>query len=107
MLKRAPPPNAATLVKPTSGNNYLQELDKLTSEVISKIVQHQQLTSTGGLVVIDPKQNLMVEIPAETVSIAQLQRIRRTFVALNRMRSIDTERIAGMFVDYVNKSLNE
>ncbi|GEQ70266.1 hypothetical protein JCM33374_g3942 [Metschnikowia sp. JCM 33374] len=107
VLKRPPPPNAATLVKPTSGNNYLQELDKRTSEVIGKIVQHQQLTSAGGLVVIDASKNLHVEIPADAVSIAQLQRIRRTFVSLNRMRSIDVDRISSMFVDYVNKSLNE
>lgn len=107
VLKRPPPPNAATLVRPTSGNNYLQELDKRTLEVIGKIVQHQQLTSAGGLVVIDPVQKLLVEIPGEPVSIAQLQRIRRTFVSLNRMRSIDVDRIPSMFVDYVNKSLNE
>ena len=106
-MKRPPPPNAATLVRPTSGNNYLQELDKRTLEVIGKIVQHQQLTSAGGLVVIDPVQKLLVEIPGEPVSIAQLQRIRRTFVSLNRMRSIDVDRIPSMFVDYVNKSLNE
>ncbi|OBA16964.1 chromatin associated protein KTI12 [Metschnikowia bicuspidata var. bicuspidata NRRL YB-4993] len=107
VLKRPPPPNAATLVKPTSGNDYLQELDRRTLEVISKVVQHQQLTSTGGRVVVDFAEGLYVEIPGDVVSIAQLQRIRRTFVSLNRMRSIDVGRIASMFVEYVNKSLNE
>lgn len=106
VLKRPPPPNAATLVKPTSGNNYLQELDKRTQEVIAKIIQHQQLSSVGGEVVVDPAQRLVIQMPASTVSIAQLQRIRRTFVSLNRMRNIDLERITAVFVDYMDRSLN-
>lgn len=106
VLKRAPPPNAATLVKPTSGNNYLQELDKKTHDVIGKIVQHQQLNSVGGDVVVDASQNLVVHMPANSVSIAQLQRIRRTFVSLNRMRNIDVDRITAVFVEYMDRSLN-
>ncbi|SGZ57959.1 CIC11C00000003221 [Sungouiella intermedia] len=106
VLKRAPPPNAATLVKPTSGNNYLQELDKKTQDVISKVIQHQQLNSVGGDVVVDAGQKLTVHMPANSVSIAQLQRIRRTFVSLNRMRSIDINRITAVFVDYMDRSLN-
>ncbi|ODV69254.1 chromatin associated protein KTI12 [Hyphopichia burtonii NRRL Y-1933] len=106
VLKRAPPPNAATLVKPTSGNNYLQELDKQTQSVVSKIVQHQQLTSIGGQVLIDKDEKLFVEMPLTSVSIAQLQRIRRTFISLNRMRSVDVDRILPIFVEYLNRSLN-
>lgn len=106
VLKRPPPPNAATLVKPTLGNNYLQELDKKTQEVIGKIIQHQQLLSFGGEVIVDPAQKLVISMPASTVSIAQLQRIRRTFVSLNRMRNIDLDRITAVFVDYMDRSLN-
>lgn len=106
VLKRPPPPNAATLVKPTSGNNYLQELDRKTSDVVNKILQHQQLMG-GGLALIDKLQGLCVELPADGTSIAQLQRIRRAFVSLNRMRSIDLDRIQAVFVEYVNKSLSE
>lgn len=106
VLKRPPPPNAATLVKPTSGNDFLQELDKQTLAVIGKIVQHQQLSSIGGEALIDKEKNLYVEMPATTVSIAQLQRIRRTYISLNRMRSVDVDRITPLFVEYVNRSLN-
>lgn len=106
VLKRPPPPNAATLVKPTSGNNYLQELDKKTQDVISKMIQHQQLSAVGGEVIIDASQGAVIQMPATSVSIAQLQRIRRTFVSLNRMRSIDADRITSVFVDYMNRSLN-
>ncbi|KAG7191387.1 uncharacterized protein KQ657_003508 [Scheffersomyces spartinae] len=107
VLKRAPPPNAATVVKPTSGNNFLQELDSQTSAVVSKICQHQQLFSIGGDVLIDKENNLYVEMPSTAVSLAQLQRLRRTYITLNRMRTIDVDRITPMFVEYVNTSLSK
>lgn len=106
VLKRPPPPNAATVVKATSGNDFLQELDKQTQEVLRLILQHQQLTEIGGEVLINKEQGLFVEMPPTAVSIAQLQRIRRTYITLNRMRSVDIDRITPLFVDYVNRSLS-
>lgn len=103
VLKRAPPPNAATLVKPTSNNDYLQQLDKVTQEVITKILQHQQLLGGGQVRVSD---GLTIDLPVNTVSTPQLQRIRRTFISLNKMRHIDSDRISTAFVDYVNASFN-
>lgn len=103
VLKRPPPPNAATLVKPTSSNDFLQQLDTLTRNVITKILQHQQL-SLGGQVVIS--KDLLIDLPVNKVSIAQLQRIRRTFISLNRMRQIEPDRITPLFVDYVNSSFD-
>ncbi|KAK6199165.1 chromatin associated protein KTI12 [Scheffersomyces amazonensis] len=105
VLKRPPPPNAATLVKPTSGNNFLQELDKQTQQVLSKILQHQQLSSIGGRAIIDKDQNLYVDMPAVAVTTGQLQRMRRTYISLNRMRSVDISRITPLFVEYINRSL--
>ncbi|RKP28401.1 chromatin associated protein KTI12 [Metschnikowia bicuspidata] len=105
VLKRPPPPNSATLVKSTSGNDYLQALDKKTLNIVSLIVSN--LRDGGGRVIIDRGANLFVGLPANGVSTSQLQRIRRTFVSLNRMRSIDLDRIETLFVEYVNKSLDE
>lgn len=105
VLKRPPPPNAATLVKATSGNNFLQELDKQTLAVVGKILQHQELHSVGGDVLVG--EDLVVSMPAVSVSTAQLQRLRRTFISLNRMRSVDIDRITPLFVDYVRKAFEE
>lgn len=107
VLKRPPPPNAATLIKPTSGNDFLQELDKQTLAVLTKIIQHQQLASIGGEVLIDREQQLVIQMPAVAVSTAQLQRIRRSYIALNRMRSVDMDRITPLFVDYVNRNFED
>lgn len=105
VLKRPPPPNAATLQKPTSGNNFLQELERQTQDVISKVLQHQQLNGIGR-VVIDNPQGIYIDLPPNPVSISQLQRIRRTYIGLNRMRSVQTDRIITLFSDYLNRNLN-
>lgn len=106
VLKRPPPPNAATLVKATSGNDFLQELDKQTQQVISKILQHQQIISQGGSVLIDSAKGLSIQMPLEPVSTAQLQRMKRTYTSLNRMRTVDSDRITPLFVEYLNSALN-
>lgn len=106
VLKRPPPPNNATLVKPTSGNDFMQELEKQTQQVVGQILQHQQLSSIGGRVNINKDQGIYIDMPPTSVSIAQLQRIRRTYIGLNRMRSVATDRITPMFADYVNRNLN-
>lgn len=102
VLRRAPPPNAATVVKPTAGNDFLQHLDASTAAVVRQVWQHQQSTP-GGRVQVGPA--VWVELPA-SVSMAQLQRVRRTFVALNRMRAIDVERITALFAAYLEQSLH-
>ncbi|KAG5420996.1 KTI12 [Candida metapsilosis] len=101
VLKNAPTPNAATTIQSTSNNSFLQELDRKTHEVVSQVLQQQQLTN--GAVAIN---EYVVEIPTGTVSTAQLQRIRRTFISLNRMRTIEVDRIVPMFVEYINRTLN-
>ncbi|ODV59143.1 Kti12p [Ascoidea rubescens DSM 1968] len=113
VLKRKLKANSATIIKTPTSTNYLQVLDKKTQEVISKIIQFQKLQSIGGDVLIEKsssgyaKDDLYVELPGRTVSVAQLQRIRRTFVSLNRVRSIDFDRIVPLFVEYINKNLSE
>ncbi|KAI5967691.1 KTI12 [Candida margitis] len=101
VLKNAPTPNAATTIQSTSNNSFLQELDRKTHEVVSQILQQQQLTN--GAVAVN---EYVVEIPTGTVSTAQLQRIRRSFISLNRMRTIEVDRIVPLFVEYINRSLN-
>lgn len=104
VLKRAAPPNAATVVKPVSSNDYLQVLDQKTQDVIARVNQQQQISPGGGDFSLS--DGLVVELPPRTVSIAQLQRVRRTFISLNRMRNLDADRITPLFVDYLNLSLN-
>ena len=102
VLKKAPVPNAATTAQPTSNNSFLQDLDKKTHDVITLVLQQQELTAGN----VQITKDLQVYIPSGTVSTAQLQRIRRSFINLNRMRSVEKDRIVPLFVDYLNKSLD-
>jgi len=84
----------------------LHELDKTTSDVIN-LVQSQQrdnpeapgtpitVPSAEGDVTIEPPANAPLTLP-------QLQRLRRQFIALNRQHTMESKRIKVAFVDYLN-----
>lgn len=103
VLKKPPTVNALTVSKAVGSNDFLQQLDKQTLAVLGQIMQQQQLG--GGDVKIS--DGVVVNMPPTTVSTGQLQRIRRTYIGLNRMRTVDIDRITPMFVEYLNKNLNE
>ena len=96
-------PNAATVLKPATEQNYLYELDKTTSEVVSTITTWQQdhLGEGGGQVSI-PGVEQPINLPGNATTLPQLQRLRRQFTALNRQHSLSKSRIREMFVDYLN-----
>src|ERR1700761_5568520 len=96
-------PNAATVLKPATEQNYLYELDKTTSEVISAISTWQQdHPGEGGGQVPIPGVEQPISLPATTTTLPQLQRLRRQFTALNRQHSLSKGRIRELFVDYLN-----
>ena len=96
-------PNAATVLKPASEQNYLYELDKTTSEVVSAIMTWQQdHPGEGGGLISLPGVDEKIELPAIVTTLPQLQRLRRQFTALNRQHSLSKARIRELFVDYLN-----
>jgi protein KTI12 len=99
---KPPQANAATMLKPATGTNYLQELDKKTQGVILKTVEFADLNTAR----VKIEEDVFVDLPPQGVSNAQLQRLRRTFVTLNRVRSLDVDRIIPLFVEYLNNNLN-
>ncbi|KAK7548427.1 chromatin associated protein KTI12 [Phyllosticta citricarpa] len=96
-------PNAATVLKPATEQNYLYELDKTTSDIVSHVTawQKDHPGEDGGEVSI-PDAEQAVELPASSVSLPQLQRIRRQFITLNRQHNLSKARIRETFIDYLN-----
>ena len=43
-----------------------------------------------------------LELPANPVTLPQLQRIRRQFISLNRQHILPKERVRTSFVEYIN-----
>lgn len=96
-------PNAATVLKPATEQDYLYELDKGTSDIISAIQQWQKdhPGEEGGEVVI-PGIPQKTQLPTSPLGLPQLQRIRRQFITLNRQHTLEKSRIRLLFVDYLN-----
>lgn len=95
--------NLATVLKPATEQNYLYELDKTTSDVLSQILTWQKDHSGegGGEITISEVEK-PIELPASPMTLPQLQRIRRQFITLNRQHSLSKDRIKHLFVDYLN-----
>lgn len=89
--------------KPATEQNYLYELDKTTSDMLTQIMTYQKDhpgEGGGQLPVAGVEQAL--ELPVTPMTLPQLQRIRRQFITLNRQHSISKARIKETFVGYLN-----
>lgn len=96
-------PNYATVLKPPAENDYLYELDKTTQEIVAVVLEHQRSAGDGGGCLPVAECEVVLELPARSVTVAQLQRVRRQFVSLNRQHSVGKRRIRELFVEYVNR----
>ncbi|KAL8995148.1 MAG: hypothetical protein Q9169_005057 [Polycauliona sp. 2 TL-2023] len=97
-------PNSATVMKPAAESDYLYLLDKTTQEILNAVTawQKDHAGELGGQVAIG---DTAVELPASPVTIAQLQRIRRQFISMNRQHELAKPRIHGSFVEYLNTNM--
>lgn len=104
-------PNAATIAKPMSSEGFLHQLDRGTQDVIASVVQWSKdhEGEEGGEVEVSVSDNkkFMLQLPARKVSAPELQRLRRQFIALNRMNAVGVTRIKESFVEWLNDSFQD
>lgn len=113
-------PNSATILKPASQSNFIQVLDSETSLVVRTIMNHiKTLQSIGnsngstrvivseGITDINDENCFYVDLPTIAITLPHLQRLKRQFVNLNKLRDMDKARIVPLFADYLNKNLND
>lgn len=112
-------PNSVAILKPANQANTLQNLELETSKIVKKIMEHAKLKesigqSPGGRVIVsenvtdvNDERCAYVDVPMTSISIAQLQRLKRQFINLNKLRSMDSDRIVPLFADYLTKHLDE
>jgi protein KTI12 len=82
------------------------ELDKCTLDIINKFVEGQKEFGAGGTPMVVPRATNKVINPSRTVTLSELRRHRKQFVALNNVRTtLDVDRLANLFVDYLNTNL--
>ncbi|QLQ78141.1 hypothetical protein HG537_0A03880 [Torulaspora globosa] len=111
-------PNSATILKPASQSNFIQVLDADTSAVVRKIMDHVKIQqSIGGsssstriivseITDINDDRCCFVDIPSSGVTLPLLQRLKRQFVNLNKLRDMERSRIVPLFAEYLNRNLN-
>jgi protein KTI12 len=88
---------------PATQQDYLYELDKGTTEIVSRILSWQKdHQGEGGGHVSIPGIESKIQLPTTTLSLPQLHRMRRQFISLNRQHSLDKSRIQILFVDFLN-----
>jgi protein KTI12 len=93
--------------KPATEQNYLYELDKTTSDILAQIMTYQNdHQGEGGGEISLPLVEKHIELPATTMTLPQLQRIRRQFIAMNRQHSLSKARLKEVFVDYLNSEFS-
>ncbi|KAA0183318.1 hypothetical protein HAZT_HAZT007271 [Hyalella azteca] len=97
---RAVKPHQATQLQPLTDSNFLHCLDRLTQEVVASIVDVQKTEAIGEIVVPRSRHRF---IACRKVSLAELSRARRQFIAYSKTRSMSSEEeIISSFVSYLN-----
>ena len=107
--KKTVRPNQATVLKVSTSEDYLYELDKSTQAILNKILEWSKdhPGEGGGEVGVGEEaenEELTVELPANPIGLPALQRLRRQFISLNRKNAVPVQRIRESFVGYLNDS---
>lgn len=95
--------NNATAPLRASLGDYLQELEQVTQDIVRKVMEYQKDFSGGR---VEVSEGVFVDLPLRTVSVAELGRVRRGFVSLNRVRGVERSRIGVVFAEYLEKALS-
>ncbi|KAK1160745.1 hypothetical protein AOXY_G19553 [Acipenser oxyrinchus oxyrinchus] len=103
--RKAPPPNQSTQSQPLSSSNFLYELDKVTQDVVTAVLNAQKTSVPGDLIAV-PEASEKIEL-TRSLNMAELRKLRRQFISYTKMHPTENiGKIANMFVQYLNKSIH-
>ncbi|KAL8559145.1 hypothetical protein ACOMHN_046193 [Nucella lapillus] len=104
--RKAPKPNQSTQSQPLSSTNFLYELDRVTQEIVSLIMDSQKTGAPGDVIKVPNRptgEQLMLN---RMLSLSELQRHKRQFITYTKMHPVDnTAKLSGLFVQYLNNTL--
>ncbi|KAJ1725245.1 kti12, chromatin associated [Coemansia erecta] len=100
--RRALAPNFATAVKPPVETNYLFELDRVTQDVVARVMDAQKSGVPMYEVVVGRGK---VRLPGRCLTLSELRRLRMQFTKLNKQVPLKVEAISDAFVEYLNINL--
>lgn len=92
-------PNTATQPVRLESTNFVHELDRVTQQVISAIMDAQNTYAVGTEVtVVGCSRKFRIE---RKVSLAEFRRLRRQFLKITQLNPVSSERIGDAFVTYL------
>lgn len=100
ILKKAKPPNQATVLKPATPSNYLTELDSITLKITNELLELYK--TSPGLTVRLTDYPEPVELPLR-LTVPDINRARRNFISLNKMKPVEIFRIKQQYIEYLVK----
>lgn len=114
-------PNSVTLLKPAKQSNFIQLLEIETSKVNKVILTHlKEQDSIGNgsgagqlsrILIegddVDDPNCIFVDINSSNINIAKLQRLKRQFIQLNKLRDLDLDRMKALYSEYLSKNLTD
>ncbi len=102
--RKAPPPNQSTMNTPLSATNFLYELDRITQEIITSILEAQKTSFVGDKMHVGNSSEKV--LLTKMFNMAELRRLKRQFLTYTKMHPIeDTGKIGNMFVQYINSNI--
>lgn len=101
-----PPPNQSTQCLPLSGTNFLYEIDAVSQEVISVILEAKKLNLEGEIKIPGANEKFMLKSESR-ISTAELTRLKRQFLSYVKLHptQYNKNNAAGLFVQYLNTNL--
>ncbi|XP_064596493.1 protein KTI12 homolog [Liolophura sinensis] len=102
--RKAPPPNMSTQSQPLSSTNFLYELDRITQETVTTILNQQKTMVPGDKIVVPGVQDKLDYVRPFTLM--ELQRYKRQFITYTKMHPVDdVSKISNLFVQYLQSSI--
>lgn len=96
-------PTKATGTQPLSATNFLHDLDRITQEVVTVLLQLQASAIVGEkLLVPNSSEKIQLKKP---LTMSELRRIRAQFITFTRTHPMSNAgEIATLFVQFINNS---
>ena len=109
-------PNIVTQPRLAQRPDFVYLLDTETSKVVNKLMEFIKERSAIGASTrgervmitgsdINDADSYFVDLPLQDVNLAKLQRLKRQFIMLYKLRDLEVDRVIPLFTDYLNKNL--
>ena len=102
--RKALPPNQSTMPTPLSSTNFMYELDRITQEIITSLLDAQKTSFIGDYIKVPNATDKIYLL--KNLTLAELRRMKRQFLNYTKMHPIeDVQKIGNMYVQFINSSL--